>query len=187
MIAKGGFLMITKKELRKVLIEKRKHLSSEYRQQADALIFQNVIKSEAYQNSQTIFCFVSTTDEVNTYPILNHALNQRKCVVVPKCLEKGIMQAYQILSFDDLESGKYGIQEPKEHCKSIPPSDIDLAIIPCLSCNSEGYRIGYGGGFYDRYLQNQTFAKISICYRELLCENIPIESFDEKTDIIISD
>ena len=177
--------MITKKELRKILIEKRKHLPLEYRQHADAQIFQKIIDSEAYQTARTIFCFVSTADEINTHPVIEHGLNHGKCMVVPKCIEKGIMHAYQIHSFDDLEPGRYGILEPKEHCKLIQPSDIDLAIIPCLSCDPQGYRIGYGGGFYDRYIQDQTFIKLIICYERLFCQELPTESFDEKSDIII--
>lgn len=178
--------MITKTELRKILIEKRKNLPLDYRHEADQQIFQKIINSEAYQKSNTIFCFVSTENEINTHPIIKYALNSGKCVVVPKCIEKGVMHAYQIQSFDDLESGRYGIPEPKEHCGFVHPADIDLAIIPCLSCNSKRYRIGYGGGFYDRYLHSENFIKLAICYEKLVCEDIPIESFDEKVDIIIS-
>ena len=90
-----------------------------------------------------------------------------------------------IHSFEDLESGKYGILEPKQYCKLVYPEEIDVAIIPCLSCNAEGYRIGYGGGFYDRYLRNQQFLKIAICYEELILDEIPTDSYDEKVDIII--
>jgi len=179
--------MITKKELRKILIEKRKDLPFDYRHKADYQIFQKIINSSIYHNSHTIFCFVGTDTEINTYPVIEHALNSGKSVVVPKCIEKGIMHACQIHSFDDLESGKYGIMEPKEHCKIIPPANIDLCIVPCLSCNSEGYRIGYGGGYYDRYLQNQNFIKLAVCYKELHCEDIPTEPFDKKVDIILTD
>lgn len=177
--------MITKTELRKKLIEKRKNLSAGYRQSADYKIFQSIIDFEAYQKANTIFCFVSTEDEVNTHLIIKHALNCGKSVVVPKCISKGIMNAYQIHSFEDLESGKYGILEPKPYCKLVYPEEIDVAIIPCLSCNAEGYRIGYGGGFYDRYLRNQQFLKIAICYEELILDEIPTDSYDEKVDIII--
>ena len=178
--------MVSKKELRKILIEKRKNLPQEYRQHADAQIFQKIIDSDAYQNSSTVFCFVSTKDEINTHPVIEHALNHGKCIVVPKCIKKGIMHAFRIQSIDDLEPGRYGILEPKENCGYVQPQDIDLAIIPCLSCNSKGYRIGYGGGFYDRYLQNQNFIKLIICYELLISEDIPTESFDERADIIIS-
>lgn len=186
MTSNGGFLMVTKKELRKILIAKRKHLSSEYRREADLKIFEQITDSTVYQNAKTVFCFVSTEDETNTHPILKHALNIGKCVVVPKCIEKGIMHAYQIQSFDDLKHGKYGILEPNEYCPKVPPKDIDLAIIPCLSCNSKGYRLGYGGGFYDRYLQGQNFTKLALCYSCLIYEDIPVDSFDEKIDILIS-
>lgn len=178
--------MLTKKELRKILIEKRKNLPIDYRYEADQQIFQKIINSDIYQKSNTIFCFVSTKEEINTRPILEHALNTEKCIVVPKCIEKGIMQAFQIQSFDDLKPGNYGILEPKEYCKYVQPTDIDLAIIPCLSCNSKGYRIGYGGGFYDRYIHNETFIKLAICYEKLICEDIPTDNWDEMVDILIS-
>lgn len=178
--------MTTKKELRNLLIDKRKNLPVDYRHKADQQIFQKIINSDTYQKSDTIFCFVSTEEEINTHPIIEHAINTGKCVVVPKCIAKGIMHACQIQCFDDLKPGRYGIMEPKEHCKCVQPADIDLAIIPCLSCNSKGYRIGYGGGFYDRYIHNETFIKLAICYEQLICEDIPTEPFDEKVDIIIT-
>lgn len=187
MTSYGGFFMITKKELRKELIEQRKNLSSDYRHTADNIIIHKIIESKAYQEAHIIFCFVSMEDEINTKPIIEHALSTGKCVAVPKCIEKGIMHAYQITSFDDLGNGKYGILEPKKHCQLIKASDIDFAIVPCLSCNSEGYRIGYGGGYYDRYLSNLSCETAVVCYCEMMRENIPVEAFDVKIDILITD
>ena len=87
---------------------------------------------------------------------------------VPKCISKGIMEVYKIRSFDDLEPGKYGILEPKEGCEKISPKAIHLALIPCLSCSMKGERLGYGGGYYDRYLQQitgtrQSSAALPLC------------------------
>ena len=178
--------MITKKELRKTLIRKRKNLPPDYRQSADKQIFHTLTNLDTFKNAKTIFCYVSKEDEVDTHLLIKHAIDFSKRIVVPKCVERGIMHAFAIQSFDDLIPGKYGILEPKEDCELVCPSEIDFAIVPCLSCNSEGYRLGYGGGFYDRYLQERTFIKAAICYNELLSENIPVEEFDQKVDLIIS-
>lgn len=180
-------LNIKKQELRAHLLEKRNQLTSEYRISADHKIFQNLISLPAYHNASVIFCFVSTKNEINTLPIIEHALRTGKSVAIPKCQKKGIMDAVQILSFDDLENGKYGILEPKSFCPIVAPEEIDFAIVPCLSCNLEGYRIGYGGGYYDRYLANLSCKTAVVCYREMVREEIPMEAFDVKIDIVITD
>ena len=179
--------MITKKELRQELIEQRKNLPSEYRISADQKIFQNLISLPAYQTASMIFCFVSTKNEINTLPIIEHAFHTGKSVAVPKCQKKGIMDAVQIHSFDDLENGKYGILEPKDSCHIVAREEIDFAIVPCLSCNSEGYRIGYGGGYYDRYLANLSCETAVVCYQEMMCDEIPVEPFDVKMDVVVTD
>ncbi len=176
-----------KKCLRKELIIQRKHLDKDYRLKADQKIFENLVELDAYRLAETIFCFVSTEDEVNTFPIIEHALNSGKQVAVPKCMEKGIMQAYLIRSFKDLESGKYGILEPASTCPLIEPENIDFSVVPCLSCNSDGYRIGYGGGFYDRYLTKVSGTSAAICYKKMMMEEIPVEKYDVKADMVISD
>ena len=91
---------------------------------------------------------------------------------VPKCISKGIMEVYKIRSFDDLEPGKYGILEPKEGCEKISPKAIHLALIPCLSCSMKGERLGYGGGYYDRYLQQITGTQAVLCRTALMCDEL---------------
>lgn len=176
-----------KKTLRKQLLQTRNELNQTYRQMADEQIYRNIISCKNYQNATTVFCFVSTKDEINTHPVLEHAFHSGKRVVVPKCIGKGIMHAFEIHTFEDLECGKFGILEPCSYCHLVSPEEIDFAILPCLSCNWEGYRLGYGGGYYDRYLVNAPFKSAVICYKELICETIPIEKYDLKADMVISD
>lgn len=178
---------MNKKDLRKELITKRKNLDSDYRRNADRLIFEKIIALDAYQKAQTIFCFVSTPDEINTFPLLEHAFSSKKRVTVPKCIEKGVMQAYHIQSFQDLKTGKYSLSEPMSHCPVVAPEELDLIIVPCLSCNPDGYRIGYGGGFYDRYLASTAAASVVICYQQMMLDEIPLEPFDQKADCVITD
>ena len=176
-----------KSSLRKLIAEKRKNLSGDAIEISDRKILQNLLAIPQYKKAKTIFCFVSTTDEIDTKGIIENALSMSKRVCVPRCEKFGVMHAYEIKTFDDLQPGKYGISEPKENCPYIAPHEIDFAIIPCVTCDKQGHRLGYGGGFYDRYIQNQTFTKAALCRKALQHEDIPLEPHDMAVDIVVTD
>ncbi|MBN7774383.1 5-formyltetrahydrofolate cyclo-ligase [Clostridium aminobutyricum] len=176
-----------KKNLRTEIMERRKKLTEDYCQAADEKIAHHIIALEEYQSSKTLFCFVSTEDEVNTYPIIRHALSVGKRVCVPKCISKGFMQAFEISGTDCLEKGSYGIMEPNENCPMIISADIDFCIVPCMSCNTKGQRLGYGGGYYDRFLSNTVFPSAVVCREKLTCEDIPTLDQDVRISIVITE
>ena len=149
-------LDLQKKELRKILKEKRNALDPDTCRSSDTAIFKAITSWDVYQKAETVFCFVGTEDEINTRPVLEDLLKRGKQVGVPKCISKGIMEVYKIRSFDDLEPGKYGILEPKEGCEKISPKAIHLALIPCLSCRTA-----------------------------LMCDEIPMEAHDRTIDFVI--
>ena len=180
-------IISAKSSLRKLIIGKRQNLSAGAIETSDKKIFQNLLKIPQYKKAETIFCFVSTPGEVDTREIIKNALSNNKRVCVPRCLKLGVMHAHEIKSLDDLQPGKYDIPEPKEHCPPIAPHEIDFAIIPCVTCNKQGHRLGYGGGFYDRYIQNQTFTKAALCRQSLLHDDIPLEPHDMAVDIVVTD
>jgi len=93
----------------------------------------------------------------------------------------------EIKGYKSLKDGKYGILEPKDECPLIRSEEIDFAIIPCVSCNKEGYRLGYGGGFYDRYLEHATFTTAVICRGKITCDYIPYDEHDVKIHKVITD
>lgn len=177
--------MIEKKQLRKALKEKRNTLAPGICASSDTAIFRNICSWDIYQKANVIFCFVGTEDEINTKPILEDILKRGKRAGVPKCISKGIMEVYEIHSFNDLAPGKYGILEPVDTCKKIPPEEIDLALIPCLSCSRTGRRLGYGGGYYDRYLNHVAGTQAALCRTALMCDEIPMEEHDRTMDFVI--
>ena len=137
-----------------------------------------------------IFCYVSTEKEINTIPLLQEILDSGKRLGVPKCTGKGIMDAYEIQNLEQLKIGSYGILEPGEECDIIlDPTEIQFAIIPCISCNRKGERLGHGGGFYDRYLEKmpEDCEKAILCRESLMCDEIPTEEHDERMDLVISE
>jgi len=176
-----------KKQLRKKIKEKLAALSMEYCRFADRQIDNKVISLEAYQNAKVVFCYVGTKEEINTNPILEDILKSSKRLGVPKCISYGVIEVYEITSLDELQPGAYGILEPIEGCRLIEPKEIEFAVIPCLSCSKDGKRLGYGGGFYDRYLPKLSCKKAVLCRSALLEEDIPVDEFDIRIEIVVTD
>lgn len=176
-----------KKQCRKKVREKMAALSKEYNEGVSKKIFEFLSKTEIFHEAETIFCFVSTPEEIDTRPIIEYAWDCGKRVAVPRCLEKGNMEVCIISEEADLETGKFGILEPKKGCQVLEPKEIDLIILPCLSCDRNGNRLGYGGGYYDRYLTRCDAVSVVICREELMLDEIPAEPFDQRPHFLITE
>lgn len=178
--------MTSKKAIRKEIAQLVKAMDPQEKKVSDAKILHQVLGHPLFQEAKVLFCFVSTEREINTHPIIQEALAQKKIVCVPKCFAYGVMKAYAIQSMDDLEPGKYGILEPKMETE-ITPEKIDLAIIPCCAATTDGKRLGYGGGFYDRYLANTSFKKMVLCRQICMKADLPTEATDIKMDLLVQE
>lgn len=176
---------MTKQEARTLIKERNKQFDIIEKEKANQEIYHQVIESIQYREAQTIFCYVSTQDEVNTWPIIAKAMEEGKTVAVPLCVGKGIMEARKIQSLNDLKKGAYGIMEPEKRCSEMPKDSIDLAIIPCVGADKEGRRLGHGAGFYDRFLQETQFFKMMICYEKFMFDEIPTQEHDVVMDEVI--
>lgn len=176
-----------KKKLRKKIKEKTAGLEKTYCTQADEKICSRLMTLAEYKTAETIFCYVGTDREINTAPIIEAALAAGKRVGVPKCISKGIMEVYQIQNMNDLKVGAYGILEPKSKCAHITPEEIQLGIIPCMTCSIDGIRLGYGGGYYDRYLEDTDFPRVVLCREKLTEKEIPHDIHDKKMHIVITE
>lgn len=178
---------VRKKRIRQEIRARVAALDSGYCQQADQAIAETLFQTREYQDVGSICCYVGTGREIDTAPILLDAWKRGKTVGVPRCVGKGEMEVCQISSMEDLEPGSYGIPEPGRHCRILSPEDLELIIVPCLACTKKGVRLGYGGGYYDRYLTRTRTdaAKIALCRERILCEEIPQESHDIPMDLVI--
>lgn len=176
-----------KKRIRAVLIKRMQELPLSYCQRADAAILRHILALPAYKSAHTICAYVGMKDEINTKPVIVRMLADGKRVGVPLCTGKGVMEMREIHSLRDLQAGTWGIWEPKEYTAVLPPAAIDMGLIPCVSGNASGKRLGYGGGFYDRYLSGTSFLRVILCRKQLITEQIPAEPHDEAMDILISE
>lgn len=186
---------IIKKQLRKHYLEYRDNMDKLQLLDWSEGIAQKVNGLKYVVESQNIFCFVSFGSEVNTHDLIKMWLSQGKNVSVP-CIEKltggdRSMYAIQIKDFSDLNKrGSYGILEPGYNASDIvEPEKLDVVIVPGSVFDTAGNRLGYGGGFYDRFLAQtrQTCKKIGVCYDFQVLENIPHEEHDIPMDIIVTE
>ena len=174
----------------------KKSLRSEYRKIRASVhgrgtknksITELVLGSEQYKNADKIFAYWSVDSEVDTFNIISKALNDMKMVALPKCTDKdGNMEFYYIASIDDLLDGMYGIKEPPVVHSADNFTESSLCIVPALAFDIKGFRLGYGKGYYDRFLERFKGISMGLCFSDCLCEKLPRDSYDKKVDYIVT-
>lgn len=157
---------------------RERQLSDRYRRESDQAIAAHLTAMPEYQAAGTIFCFVGTPHEIDTRPILENALAAGKRLCVPLCTGPGMMELRQITTLSQLTPGAYGIPEPPEDAPTISVDETDFAILPCLTCNHLGHRLGQGQGYYDRFLAHYRSGAVLLCREKLIREEIPLEPHD---------
>lgn len=177
--------MISKTEIRINCIEKRKSLGQDYINNQSKIILNKVLSIEEYKYAKYIFTYISTPEEVNTEGIIKQSIDDNKTILVPVITSKTQMAAGIISNDTIFIKNRYNIDEPE--IKNIYEGRIDIIITPGLSFDINGGRLGYGGGFFDRFFEKHKEAlKIGLCMEELIEVNLPSEIHDIKMDMIIT-
>lgn len=166
----------------------RNELSSNEKAELDSKISDRLFNTWQYKSCEVLLTYVSTEIEVDTREIIPHALADGKRVAVPRCIDNTrLMDFYFIKDFDDLESGYMGVLEPiPEKCEKITDFSKGLCIVPALMFDLYGYRLGYGKGYYDRFLSNFCGETLGICYNRCVREKLPHGKFDKCVERIIT-
>ena len=175
--------------VRKEVLHTRNNMSNELRKLKDKLIYDLFINSDLYKKAKDIFIYVSFGSEVSTHEIINKAISDKKNIYVPKTnINKKEIIAVKINNFAELNVDNYGILEPISVDKEKIASDFDTIVMPGVAFDKEGNRIGYGGGYYDKYLEKNIFKakKIALAYEEQILEKIETDYHDIKVDFIIN-
>ena len=182
--------MKEKDNLRETMKLKRESLCFNEKISLDNLIYKNIIENSYFVEAQSIFIFVSFGSEVDTHRIIEHALSQGKKVSVPKVISRNQgMKAITINSFKDLVPGKMGILEPNSELTEELLENIDLVILPGLAFDRLGGRLGYGGGFYDRFLCeiHSNTVILGIAYDLQIVGLVPMEEKDIRFHKLITE
>ncbi len=140
-------------------------------------IIENILSTKEYIDAKSIFVYISMGSEVSTIKLIQKAWQVNKKVAVPKVLSKAKMEFMYIDSFENLEKSKFGVLEPVENNRALP-DEATLIIVPGLVYDREKFRIGYGGGFYDRYLENAEARTFGVCFDFQLVDKLERERYD---------
>ena len=173
-----------KAALRKHLLEKRDATSAELREISSEKIHQNLKKISAYTNSQNIACYFPIGSEIDTHSIMLGILEQGKNMLLPKITENN-MEFFVVPNLEKLEKGRFDIMEPKDSCKKA--ENVDCILVPTVGISKSGDRLGYGSGYYDKFLSSTDAIKISLTYSKQIVKFVPSESHDIKIDLIITE
>lgn len=174
-----------KQLLRKQLLEEAAGFDAAYLAASDAAIAALLLGLPEYRAAETVFCYVSVRDEVDTRAFIAQALADGKRVSVPRCGADGGMDACAIAGFEELVPGSYGLPEPPGHLDALPPTGIDLVVAPCVAAGRDGSRLGRGAGFYDRYLAKVAAPVACLCREKLLRDTLPQAWFDRPVEMVV--
>ena len=175
---------IQKAALRKHLLEKRDATSAELRDISSERIHQNLKRITSFTNSQNIACYFPIGSEVDTHNIMLDMLEQDKNLLLPRIVNNNL-EFCIVPNLEKLEKGSFEIMEPKDSCKMA--EKINCVLIPTVGVSKTGIRLGYGKGYYDRFLSLIDAVKISLTYSKQIVKSIPNDSHDVKMDLIVTE
>ncbi|MBD3858865.1 5-formyltetrahydrofolate cyclo-ligase [Bacillus sp. 28A-2] len=178
-----------KKELRRQTLAKLDQMSTEEFKQNTILLYEHLFQLTAWKQAETIGLTMSRGKEVPTRPLMEKAWEEGKTVCVPTCFPKTKeMTFYEYTPQTKMISRYFGLSEPDpESSVAVHKEAIDLIIVPGVCFDQQGYRIGYGGGYYDRYLADYDGVTLALCLSLQQIEHVPAETHDIPVSIMISE
>ena len=173
-----------KKALRKKIREQKRAMTPAQIEEASRKLAEQFLATEAYRNAKTVYGYLPYNQEVRTVPILERALADGKRVAVPKVYDDE-MRFICLTDLTQVETGYAGIPEPIGD-GPVADDPTALVLMPGLAFDREGHRIGYGGGFYDKFLAAEpTHPTVALCYAFQMVEELPTEEFDVPVDLVL--
>ncbi len=170
-----------KKQIREALLQKRElHTATE---EDTNKVVEKLLSLPQIKKAKSILLYYPHKNEINTLPLINIFLKQGKTVLLPKVQNQDIIPVI-FKDFSQLKEGYAGIKEPEG--ESLPPEEIDVVIVPGVAFDKKGHRLGYGKGYYDRFLSKTNASKIGLAYDFQIVDNLPAEEHDIPLDFIIT-
>ncbi|NLK40170.1 MAG: 5-formyltetrahydrofolate cyclo-ligase [Clostridiales bacterium] len=177
-----------KNAIRKIYLQKRAALTDEQRRLWDEKICSTIIAMASFRFADTILMYAPSNGEPDIMPIAKEALRRGKTVAFPRCKVLERTMSYHIIqSIDELMPGAYRIPEPHARMPQYKGGDSALCLIPGLVFDNDGYRIGYGKGYYDRFLTRFSGKAIGVVYNDFICERVPRGRFDLSVEVLVTE
>lgn len=159
------------------------------KEKLDCQLTSAFLETDEYKSCETLFAFISTDIEVDIKAIIEKALEDGKRLALPKCRNRqGEMDFYYVTSLSQVEKGAFSLMEPNpEKCEIVTDLSSGLCLVPGLCFDREGYRIGFGKGYYDRFLQDFGGLSAGLCYSRCVERSLPVGMFDKPVDVLITE
>ena len=181
---------LEKQRLREERLAVREALSEQERAVLDDCITQKLLATSEYAEATTVLTYVSVSSEVSTRMFIERALRDGKTVAVPRCLPGHCLEFVAIASLEQLVAAPFNLLEPAKELPALTEDQKNnsICIVPALLVDTKGYRLGYGAGFYDRFLSTYPGKKICLAYQQNLSrETLPHTAFDVAVDMVITE
>lgn len=181
----------SKNHLRIALRERRQNLAPQVVREDSALIRDRLLRLTQFHDARSVMLYLPARGEVDTWPLLDHFWGRGSEILLPRCRDNapGVMDAYAVTSRDDLGPGCFGLTEPRaDLARPVPAPEPEVILVPALAFDHRGYRLGFGGGYYDRFLPTLTCAPLLIgpAYAFQFVERIPREPWDRPVEMVIT-
>ena len=176
-----------KAQLRRQISNEILALPEDYIAASDKGLFDLTVSLEEFAAARNIMMYFSVRKEPGTLEIAETALSMGKTVAFPFCFRGGIMQARAVKSLAELSPSIMGIPAPPDTAPVIAPEELDLIIVPALAYDRSGHRIGYGGGYYDRYLRGIPAYTVGLARESLIKDKLPTELHDIAVKCIVTE
>lgn len=177
-----------KDALRQVMGQKRDQMPAHYIYTVQEAICERVVAWAVFQAAEIVASYVSVRKEVDTHRLIEYALKVGKRVCVPVTKRKGVMVFQEISSLDELKSARFGLMEPEYDTERIvAPEYLDLMMVPGVAFDRQGNRLGFGGGYYDRYLAHCDATSVGLAYGFQIVDDIPTEGHDVRMDGLVTE
>ena len=178
--------MEEKKALRTRLRAMRKALSPQAQRLASRAVCERVLAFEAYKRAKVVMAYIACRGELDVSPVMDDILSSGRTLLLPRCEEGGRLTARKIASLAALSPGAYGVPEPGEESPVALPETIDLILVPGVAFDRDFYRLGQGGGYYDRFLKETHAVRAGVCHSAALLDGVPREAHDMRMDAVIT-
>ncbi|MFO1459939.1 MAG: 5-formyltetrahydrofolate cyclo-ligase [Verrucomicrobiota bacterium] len=177
-----------KAEMRRRVQSRIRALDPIYRADASLAMISRIRGLEVWRQSRCVLLFAPLKDEPDLWSLLTTALGEGRTVALPSFVSSnGIYGARRIVNPDrDLVTGRFGVREPGLDCQEVPLEALDLAVVPGLAFTQEGWRLGRGGGFYDRLLKATPALRCGVGLDEQIFVHLPAEPHDSQLDLVVT-
>ncbi len=175
-----------KSDIRAEYLARRRAIPDDERAAVDALICRALLTSASFRFAKTVLAYAPTRYEVDITPVFAEALRLGKRLAFPRCIGKGVM-TFHVAEPSELEVGAYNIRAPREDAPLLSDTGASVCLVPAVVFDTHGYRIGYGGGYYDRFLSEYEGTTVGIARTGFVLPDLPHGHFDRTVHAIVTE